>query len=136
MLDRKACGFITNNDPSSEPGTLGGFLLPNRKKAEFSVVMVIRQNIIKIHLQTFCITIPTNGNLTLVNWSDVCGQYCIFYLNHRVQGHSMNNIVHSFSNDTMLNDVRVSQLVRKHFKVSLSKRNVNSIQSSKKLAQK
>ena len=48
----------------------------------------------------------------------------------------MNKIVHSFSNDTMLNDVKVSQFVRKHFKVALSKSNVNSIQSSKKLAQK
>ena len=36
-------------------------------------------------------------------WSDVCGQYCIFYLSHRARGQGMSNIVHLFNNDTILN---------------------------------
>ena len=35
-------------------------------------------------------------------WSDVCGQYCIFYLSHIARGQSMNTIVQLFDNNTML----------------------------------
>ena len=47
-------------------------------------------------------------------WSDVCGQFCIFYLSHTERGHSMNK---RFSKDAMSNDVKVSQFVKNHFKV-------------------
>jgi hypothetical protein len=50
-------------------------------------------------------------------WSDVCGQYCIFYLSHRARGQRMNTIVQSFDNNTMLNDAKVFQFVKNHFKV-------------------
>jgi hypothetical protein len=50
-------------------------------------------------------------------WSDVCGQYCIFYLSHRARGQSMNTIVQLFDNNTMLNDAKVFQFVKNHFKV-------------------
>ena len=56
-------------------------------------------------------------------WSNVCGQYCIFYISHRTRGHSMKNIVQLFSNDTMLNDAKVSQFVKNHFNIMLNRSN-------------
>ena len=48
-------------------------------------------------------------------WTDVCGQYCVFYLNQRVRGHSMNKIVHTFDVNTTLNDSKVLRFVSEHF---------------------
>jgi hypothetical protein len=67
-------------------------------------------------------------------WSDVCGQYCIFYLSHRARGQSMNTIVQLFDNNTMLNDTNVFQFVKNHFKVIVKQIN-NLNQFSKKMIQ-
>ena len=61
-------------------------------------------------------------------WSDVCSDYCIFYLSHKACGYSMNKIVQLFEDNTMLNDGKVSHFVKTHFRVNL-------IQFSKKLVQ-
>jgi hypothetical protein len=45
----------------------------------------------------------------------------------------MSNIVHLFNNDTVLNDTKVSQFVKRHFKVLLKHSNVNLNQFSKKM---
>ena len=66
-------------------------------------------------------------------WSDVCGQYCIFYLSHRARDQSMSNNVHLFNNDAILNDTKVSQFVKSHFRVLLKHSNVNLNQFSKKM---
>ena len=68
-------------------------------------------------------------------WSDVCGDYCIFYLSHRARGCSMNKIVELFDDNTMLNDAKVSHFVKTHFRISVKHPNVNLIQFSKKLVQ-
>ena len=57
-------------------------------------------------------------------WSDVCGQYCIFYLAHRARGTSMNKIAQLFKNDTMLDDTKVVQFIKSHFKILLKQPNV------------
>ncbi len=43
----------------------------------------------------------------------MCGQY----LSHRVRGYSMSKIVQLFNDNTMLNEVKVSQFVKNRFKV-------------------
>ena len=140
-IDRKPCGFIANTDPSSEPGTHWvAFYFPTDREAQFfdsyghppEHYVHSFADFLNNHSYEW----KFNTRKLQSNWSDVCGQYCIFYLSHRARGHSMNKIVQLFSNDTMLNDVKVSQFVKKHFIVALSKPNVNSIQSSKKLIQK
>ena len=68
-------------------------------------------------------------------WSDVCGQYCMFYLSHRARGHSMNNIVHLFDNNTMSNDNKVFTFVNKHFNILPNVLNKRYNQSSKKLVE-
>ena len=70
------------------------------------------------------------------DWSDVCGQYCIFFLSHRARGYSMNKIVQLFDDNTMLNDAKVSHFVKSHFRVSVKHPNLNFIQFSKKLFNK
>ena len=65
-------------------------------------------------------------------WTDVCGQYCMFYLSHRARGHNLNKIVNMFDNDSAPNDNRVFKFVSNHFRV-LSKVPGEKInQSSKK----
>ena len=51
------------------------------------------------------------------SWSEVCGQYCIFYLYHKSRGYSMSKIVNLFTHNTNLNDCNVACYVKKHFKV-------------------
>jgi hypothetical protein len=65
-------------------------------------------------------------------WSDVCGQYCIFYLSHRARGFSLSRIVHLFNSDTISNDAKVSTFVKRHFKVVPKRSSVNN-QFSKKM---
>ena len=136
-IDKKPCGFIANTDPSTEPRTHWvEFYFPTELKAAFFDSYGYPT---EHYRDTFPDYLNNNSyewefsNRKLQSiWSDVCGQYCIFYLSHRARGHSMNKIVQLFSNDTMLNDVKVSRFVKTHFKLALPKPNVNSIQSSKK----
>ena len=51
------------------------------------------------------------------SWSNVCGQYCIFYLYHKSRGYSMSKIVNLFTDDTSINDCNVACYVKKHFNV-------------------
>ena len=58
-----------------------------------------------------------NNHKIQSSWSDVCGQYCIFYLYHKSRGYSMSKIVNLFSGNTNLNDCNVACYVKKHFDV-------------------
>lgn len=48
-------------------------------------------------------------------FSDVCGQYCIFFLLHRCRGITMKEIVERFSNNVNKNDSFVRQYVHNVF---------------------
>jgi hypothetical protein len=47
--------------------------------------------------------------------TDVCGQYCIWFISERARGKSMNDIVSTFSKDTQKNDVIVKERVETRF---------------------
>lgn len=49
--------------------------------------------------------------------SAVCGQYCIYYLMHRVRGLSMSSIVMDFGSDVDRNDERVYEFIESRFDV-------------------
>ena len=51
------------------------------------------------------------------SWSNVCGQYCIFYLYHKSRGYSMSKTVNLFTDNTSINDCNVACYVKKHFNV-------------------
>ena len=137
-VDKYPCGFVANTDPSSEPGTHWiAFYFPTEQKGEFfdsyghppEYYRDSFGNFLKLYEWEF------NTHKLQSAWSDVCGQYCIFYLSHRARGHSMNKIVQLFDNDTLLNDAKVAQFVKSHFKVKQP--NVVGLhQCSKKLIEK
>ena len=143
-IDKYPCGFVANTDPSNKPGT---------HWIQFGSVQVMLGgtttrfwgNILTATglMYHWCLeTIWKNTDKWKYNkrklqsiWSDVCGDYCIFYLSHRARGYSMNKIVQLFDDNTMLNDAKVSHFVKTHFRVSANHPNVNLIQFSKKLVQ-
>lgn len=138
MIDKYPCGFVANTDPSSEPGTHWvAFYFSSEQKGEFFDSYGQSPHYYKNSFGDFLKSHKWEFNTRKLqsDWSDVCGLYCIFYLSHRARGHSMNKIVQLFTNDTMLNDAKVSQFVKSHFRVLLTKySNVN--QCCKKLIEK
>ena len=135
-IDRYPCGFVANTDPSSGPGTHWvAFYFPSEEKGEFFDSYGHAPEYYRKSFGDFLKSRAWDFNRRKLQsaWSDVCGQYCIFYLSHRARGQSMSNIVHLFNNDTILNDTKVSQFVKSHFKVLLKHSNVNVNQFSKNM---
>ena len=139
-IDKYPCGFVANTDPSSEPGLhwisiyisaerKGSFFDSYGKPAEFYGTAFVDI------LNSQCDEWDFNTRKLQSDWSDVCGQYCVFYLSHRARGYSMNKIVQLFNGNTMLNDAKVSHFVNTHFRLMLTHPNVNLNQFSKKLVQ-
>jgi hypothetical protein len=135
-IDRYPCGFVANTDPSSGLGTHWvAFYFPSEEKGELFDSYGNAPEYNRKSFGDFLKSSEWDFNRRKLQSarSDVCGQYCIFYLSHRVRGQSMSNIVHLFNNDTVLNYTKVSQFVKRHFKVLLKHSNVNLNQFSKKM---
>ena len=139
VMDRYPCGFVANTDPSSQSGTHWiAFYFASEHKAEFfdsygQPPDHYRDSFVDF-LDKHSYEWDFNKRKLQSIWSDVCGQYCIFYLSHRARGHSMNQIVQMFTANTMLNDAKVFKFVKNHFHVMAKGSGVN--QSSKKFVKK
>ena len=59
--------------------------------------------------------------------SSTCGQYCIYYILMRYKGHSIEEIVSVFSEDTLENDIIVNQTVERNFYVDLDIFDINHL---------
>ncbi len=139
-VDRYPCGFVANTDPSNKLGTHWVvFYFPTEEKGEFFDSYGQAPNFYRDSFGDFlnkhCNEWDFSNRKLQSAWSDVCGQYCIFYLSHRARGYSMRQIVQLFNDNTMLNDAKVSKFVNNHFKVMLRHSKVNLIQFSKKMFQ-
>ena len=139
-IDKYPCGFVANTDPSTKPGThwISIYLSSPRKGSWFDSYGKPAEfygGAFTDFLEKQCDEWDVNDRKLQSDWSDVCGQYCIFFLSHRARGYSMNKIVQLFGENTMLNDAKVSHFVKTHFRVSVKHPNVNFIQFSKKLVQ-
>ena len=107
------CGFVANTDPSTEPGTPWvAFYFPSIGKGEFFDSYGHRPQ-----YYGFDETETWNTRTLQSSWSEVCGQYCIFYLYHKSRGYSMSKIVNLFTDKANLNDCNVACYVKKHFNV-------------------
>ena len=120
--DTFPCGFVANTDPSTEPGTHWvAFYFPSREKAEFFDSYGRPPEYYgfkRYDMETW------NNRKLQSSWSEVCGQYCIFYLYHKGCGYSMSKIVNLFTGNTLLNDCKVACYVKKHFNVTIDKQPV------------
>ena len=139
-IDKYPCGFVANTDPSNEPGKHWvAFYFTSEKRGEFFDSYGQPPDYYKMSFKRFLDKQSDewdfNQRKLQSAWTDVCGQYCIFYLSHRARGLSMNKIVQLFSSNTMLNDKNVSQFVKTHFRIELKNVNVNLNQFSKLLIQ-
>ena len=129
-------GFIANTDISGKPGSHWvAFYFPSERKAEFfdsygqspETYHKFFRDYLKHYDWDF------NARKLQSIWTDVCGQYCIFYLSQRVRGHSMSRIVSMFDGNTVENDKKVSNFVNKHFQIETSVIPNNGNQSSTNL---
>ena len=114
---------MANTDPSNKPGTHWvAFYFPSEEKGEFfdSYGHPPEYYSFKNFLDTHSHEWSFNNRKLQSAWSEVCGQYCIFYLSHRVRGHSLKKIVQLFGKDTVLNDSKVAWFVKTHFKINRS----------------
>jgi hypothetical protein len=90
-IDRYPCGFVANTDPSSEPGTHWvAFHFPWEEKGEFLDSYGHARQYYRKSFGDFLKSRAWDFNRHKLQsaWSDVCGQYCLFYLSHRAGGSS------------------------------------------------
>ena len=114
-FDTLPCGLVVNTDPISEPGTHWvAFYLPSQEHLEFFDSYGNHPEYYGFNLK------PTIWNQRKLqsSWTDVCGQYCIFYLYQKTKGLTMHEIVNMFTHDTSLNDCTVACYVKKHFNIA------------------
>lgn len=52
-------------------------------------------------------------------FSTVCGQYCLFFLLHRVRGMSMSSIVNLFTKRYDVNDELVNEFIERRYDIDL-----------------
>ena len=113
--------MVANTDPSNKPGThWAAFYFPSAEKGEFfdsyGQSPDYYNNLLKRFLDTHSSEWSFNNRKLQSAWSDVCGQYCIFYLSHRARGDNIKRII-QLDKDTVLNDSKVAWFVKTHFKL-------------------
>ena len=124
-------GLISNTDPHDLPGTHWvAMYFPSPGISEFfdsygfppevyGMEDYILRNV------TMYNDLPLQG-LT----SDVCGDYCLFYLLHRARNKDLNTIASKFRiHDSQWNDAQVAQFVHKHTRTLRQVTHSTTIQS-------
>ena len=103
--------FVSNTHPSSKPGEHWvAFYYDSPSSLEFFDSYGLHPSIYGFNHKPLRMN---HHSLQSID-SDVCGQYCIFYLYHRSRGKSLSQIFHSFSSDQAWNDNSVARFVSKH----------------------
>ena len=113
--------FVVNTDPKSLPGTHWiTIYLENEEHGEFFDSYGQHPNDYNNYFVNFMNKHTTewkhNEKGLQSAFSNVCGQYCIYYLYNRSRGIPMSSIVNRFSLNRSLNDHFVYNFVRKRFK--------------------
>ena len=136
-IDKYPYGFVANTDPSNKPGTHWvAFYFSSEHKGEFfdscGEPPDYYSNSFRNFLDKHSIEWDFNKRTLQSIWSDVCGQYCLFYLCQRARGHSLSKILDFFNNNTLSNGAKVFQFAKNHFKVKDKQLYVSHDQTSKK----
>ena len=124
-------GLIANTDPQSKPGKHWvAFFIDHDRNGEYfdsygqqPVVKSFQTFLNKNTSEFLCNNQRIQGPL-----SSVCGQYCIFYIIHRVKDIAMQKIVNVFdSQDLVDNDNTVTEFINENFNVDLETYDVDFI---------
>ena len=115
----KPSAYVINLDPARKPGTHWvGVYFDGQGNSEYfdSYGLPPHTTSIKTFLRSHTAG-HTRWNTRKLqgDFSTVCGQYVIYFLTHRVRGHSMKDIVNPFSTNTDANDNFVKDFVKKHY---------------------
>ena len=112
--------FIVNTDPHDLPGKHWVCLyVPYNAPIEFfdslghhpNFYSPLFEKFIYSHSDEFIYsTVPLQSN-----YSITCGHFCLFYGVRRCRGASMNDILHLFSTNWVVNDKIVQNFVKEHF---------------------
>lgn len=137
-IEHFPCGFVANTDPSNKPGThwVAFYFLSEHEGQFFDSYgnpPDYYNETFRHYLDHHAVEWNFNTHALQSIWTDVCGQYCLFYLSQRARGHSLSTIVHLFNNNKISNDAKVFKFVNKHF--YKSKKMSGENQSSKKLVE-
>lgn len=96
-------GFIANTDVSSKPGRHWcAFYFDGSGQSEFfdsyGKAPDYYNNMFASCLRNNSVVQVYNGKQLQSNFSNVCGQYCVYFLSQRVRGHNFKDIVKQLQN--------------------------------------
>jgi hypothetical protein len=112
--------FIANVDPTNEPGRhwVAIYIGADGVGEFFDSYGRAPTGPFEKYLKRNCKKVVHNSARVQGPLSSSCGQFCIYYLCHRVRGWTMKNIVSDFCDNFSLNDISVVEYVNKHFDVN------------------
>ena len=112
--------FIVNLDTRKEPGShwIALFIDHDRNGEYFdSYGRMPGKRTIREFLDKNCNSWSWNDKNLQSPYSSACGQYCIFFLFHRVRGNTMYDCVKKFGSEMEQNDVFVTSFLNENFSV-------------------
>ena len=114
---KRPCCFIVNTDPSGHRGKhwLGFYLGADGIGELFDSYGRAPNEKFEKYMKKYCNYVTYNSVRVQGPLSSSCGQFCIYYLSHRVRGRSMNTIVNDFSVNLTENDICVVNFVNHQF---------------------
>lgn len=130
--------YIANTDPTSKPGTHWvAFYFADEVHGEFFDSYGMSPDFYNEKFEQF---VKTNSSTWTFNDkklqsldSQVCGQYCLYYLLLRCRGITKSKIIEQFSDNVKRNDRYVVAFICKHFNNVLKMKTCNPKQSCKAL---
>lgn len=120
-------GLIINSDKSSGPGTHWlAFYLTSQFEVEFFdsygyPITYYLKHIPDLINRDYSTKLKYNERRLQSYDSNACGHYCIFYLMNRCRGVSMDNIVGEFSDNYIINDTYVIDVIKSTFPFCINK---------------
>ena len=113
-LSKYPCGFIANTDTYSKPGQHWcAFYVERAGVVEFFDSYGQKPATNSVHFKQWIAEhgpkVTSNDRQIQSDFSSVCGLYCLYFLHQRLNGHSMIQIVNSFTPDVSFNDQHIHE---------------------------
>jgi hypothetical protein len=135
-IQRSTFAIILNSDISTGPGVHWLAIYKDNTNLEFfdsfgkPIAYYANSKFIKTFLQQYGNKVILNHQQLQSPLTNVCGQYCIYYLVNRINNVTLTNIVNNFSFSNLIkNDDKVENFVRNNFMVPITHLFDNAITS-------